>query len=107
MMPENPSTQPPIYRHYLTGLGYLGVVLTIVCPAALGMIMAEPAYSRPGTVIIALLAIGAQAGLILLFIGREYRPVPQEERQFTAQARQIYSAGPREPDAPTESTRRF
>lgn len=69
----------PSYRQRLTGIGWLGLALLIICPAWLGMlyfqlIAARYSYQEPSAGLMLALAIGATVSPVMILVGREYYP---------------------------------
>lgn len=97
-------SEPPIYQHRLTEIGMYGAAMAIICPIILSALLPDYLFAsrdKPSSALIIILALASQIGLLLIFVGREYRPVSSITRREEDEKRAAQDAKARSNTTPS------
>lgn len=77
-------TTPAVYRQRLTPMGWAGLLLALICPAAsaamgYSFLTAGPYASPPNAALVIACFVGSVLAPVLILIGREYFPFTAPE----------------------------
>lgn len=93
-----PPTTPATYRQRLTPIGWAGLVMALICPAAsaamgYSVLTSGPYVQPPAAWLVIACAVGTILAPVLILLGREYFPYEAPEPSVS---REVPSA-PRRP----------